>query len=42
MNLFTFKLPPNLYDQLKGMAEKLYGQAILDKTSEVLKKLHIL
>ncbi len=42
MNFFTFKVPPNLYDQLKGMAEKLYGTAVLDKASEVLKKLHIL
>ena len=41
MNFFTFRVPPNLYDQLKGMAEKLYGQAILDKAGEVLKKLHL-
>jgi aldehyde dehydrogenase (NAD+) len=42
MNFFTFNTPPNLYDQLKGMAEKLYGAAILDRASEVLKKLRIL
>ena len=42
MNFFTFRVPPNLYDQLKGMAEKLYGQPMLDKASDILKKLHIL
>ena len=38
MNPFTFRTPPNLYDQLKGMAEKLYGSAVLDKAGEVLKR----
>jgi len=42
MNLFSFRQPANLYDQLKGIVDTLYGQAILDKASEVLKKLHIL
>jgi len=42
MNLFSFRQPANLYDQLKGLVDTLYGQAILDKASEVLKKLHIL
>lgn len=42
MNFFTFKVPPNLYDQLKGMVEKLYGTAILDKATDALKKLRIL
>ncbi|MBL8786009.1 MAG: aldehyde dehydrogenase family protein [Deltaproteobacteria bacterium] len=41
MNVFTFKLPANAYEQFKGMAEKLYGSAVLDKASEVLKKLHL-
>ncbi len=39
MNPFTFRTPPNLYDQLKGMAEKLYGSPVLDRASELLKKL---
>lgn len=38
MNPFTMRTPPNLYDQLKGMAEKLYGSAVIDKASELLKK----
>jgi len=42
MNLFTFKVPANLYAQLKRMAETLYGQPILDRAAEVLKKLHLL
>lgn len=41
MNPFTFRTPPNLYDQLKGMAEKLYGSAVLDKAGEVLKRFGI-
>ncbi len=41
MNPFSMRTPPNMYDQLKGMAEKLYGTAMLDKASEVLKKFGI-
>lgn len=41
MNMFTFRLPHNTYDQLKGLAEKLYGHPLIDKATEVLKKLKI-
>jgi acyl-CoA reductase-like NAD-dependent aldehyde dehydrogenase len=39
MNPFTFRTPPNLYDQLKGMAEKVYASPIIDRATEVLKKI---
>ena len=39
MNLLSFKLPANTYDQLKGMAEKLFGTSVIDKAGEVWRKL---